>query len=247
MLRVVFAVVLGLAVAMGGVVAVADAAGPGDLLFGVDRAVEQVRLRLTTDGVAEARLRLEFAVERLEEAELELTTDGNLQNVEVALAAFNTALADLQPLLDQLTPEQRTMVQEAFAYLLSSREGIVQLGIEIVDGETEFELELDADGDEIEEKDPDELEDVEDEAECENEEAEDAEAGDADEAENEDAEAHDVDEGEDQDAEAEDADDGEDEDAEAEDADDGEDEDAEAEVEDESEAETVHEDDEAGC
>ena len=219
MLRVVFAVILGLAVAMGGVVAVADAAGPGDLLFGVDQAVEQVRLRLTTDGVAEARLRLEFAVERLEEAELELATDGNLQNVEVALAAFNTALADLQPLLDQLTPEQRTMVQEAFALLLSSREGIVQLSIEIVDGETEFELELDADGDEIEEKDADELEDVEDEAECE----------------------------EAEDAEAEDADDGEDGDAEAEDADDGEDEDAEAEVEDVSEDEVEHEDDEAGC
>lgn len=247
MLRVVSAVILGLAVAMGGVVAVADAAGPGDLLFGVDRAVEQVRLRLTTDGVAEARLRLEFAVERLAEAELELATDGNLQNVEVALAAFNTALADLQPLLDQLTPEQRMMVQEAFASLLSSREGVVELSIEIVDGGTEFELELDADDDEIVEKDDDELEDVEAEAECEDEEAEDAEAEDADEGEDEDAEAEDADDGEDEDAEAEDVDEGEDQDDEAEDADDGGDEDAEAEVEDESEDEDEHEDDEAGC
>ena len=220
MLRVVFAVVLGLAVAMGGVVAVADAAGPGDLLFGVDRAVEEVRLRLVADEVAEARLRLEIAAERLEEAEIELSTEGNLSNVEEALAAFNTVIAGLQPLLDQLTPEQQAAVQEALASLQTSRENVVKLEIKIVGGGVEIELEVE----------DDDIEAEEDQDECEDDEAEDAEAEDADEAENEDVEAQDADEGEDQDAEAEDADDGEDED---------EDEDAEAEVE--------HEDDEAGC
>ncbi len=52
----------------GGTVAASDNARPGDVLFPVDRAVEEMRLSLSTD-VDRARLQLQFAEERLSEFE----------------------------------------------------------------------------------------------------------------------------------------------------------------------------------
>ena len=51
----------------GGTVAASNNAVPGDVLFGVDRAVENVRIAFAGNGKAE--LKLKFAEERLEEVE----------------------------------------------------------------------------------------------------------------------------------------------------------------------------------
>lgn len=54
---------------LGGTVAVADDARPGDLLFPIDRAAEETRLSLTSNVEAKADLRARFAEERVAEFE----------------------------------------------------------------------------------------------------------------------------------------------------------------------------------
>ena len=66
MIGLIIAVVLALGV--GGGVQVADNARPGDTLFGVDQAVENLQLKLAGDE-KEARLRVKFAKERVAEIE----------------------------------------------------------------------------------------------------------------------------------------------------------------------------------
>lgn len=61
-------IALALVLGVGGTVAAADGARPGDVLFGVDRAVEDIRLNFAGDE-EKNRLRIEFANERLKEIE----------------------------------------------------------------------------------------------------------------------------------------------------------------------------------
>ncbi len=76
----------------GGAVYAADAAGPGDFLYGLDRAIEEVRLGLARDPEAEFALQLRFAEERLEEAG-QLHAAGDAPNTKEALAGYGEALA----------------------------------------------------------------------------------------------------------------------------------------------------------
>jgi hypothetical protein len=73
-------------------VATADAAVPGDALYGADLALEEVQLRLAADAPAATRLRLQFAGERLQEAEA-LAAAAEPENVPVALAAYGRQVA----------------------------------------------------------------------------------------------------------------------------------------------------------
>lgn len=69
---VVIAVAAVLAVLLfagGGTIYAADASAPGDPLFGVDKAIENVQRSLTTDPVSEADLELDILDERMEELE----------------------------------------------------------------------------------------------------------------------------------------------------------------------------------
>lgn len=71
----------------GGVFA-ADGAGPGDLLYGLNRAIDQVSLIFESDSEIEASKRLEFAAKRLEEAKNEIE-NGNLDNALIAFEAYD--------------------------------------------------------------------------------------------------------------------------------------------------------------
>jgi len=62
-----FLSVLAVFVSMAGVVSASDSAKPGDLLYPVDLAIENIRLRLATDNKSWVRLKIRFAEERLEE------------------------------------------------------------------------------------------------------------------------------------------------------------------------------------
>lgn len=61
-------VALALALGVGGTVVTADNAGPGDALFGVDQAVEKVRITLASPE-KKNDLRIQFAGERMKEVE----------------------------------------------------------------------------------------------------------------------------------------------------------------------------------
>lgn len=96
----------------------AQATAPGDLLYGLDRGIEQILLRLNTDPENGILLRMQFATERLEEAEQKLG-EAEMENALVALRAYDEAIVEIAELMEAL-PDQnrvalRSMVQEEVA------------------------------------------------------------------------------------------------------------------------------------
>lgn len=87
----VIAAVVSLA-AGGGVAFAADAAAPGDALYGVDLAMEEVRLSLTSDSEAIFDYQLDRAEERLGEAK-KLAAAGDTENFSEALSGYGEAFA----------------------------------------------------------------------------------------------------------------------------------------------------------
>jgi hypothetical protein len=79
--------ILLLSIATGGVFA-ADASHPGDVLYGLDRALDQVKIMFILDPETIAAKRLEFATARLEEAENEIK-NGNIDNAIIAFEAYD--------------------------------------------------------------------------------------------------------------------------------------------------------------
>jgi hypothetical protein len=155
---------LAIAALVTGTAVGADAAGPGDLLYGVDLAVEQVQLWLTIDDESEVELQLEFASERLEEAELEIEAEGDTAAIDEALAAFDELMVALEPLFADLTPEQQAELAEMMELLQSSREAIEELefSIEIEDGEVKIEIEAEFEGEHLEGEDLDDDDEFDD-------------------------------------------------------------------------------------
>lgn len=88
----VIAAVVSLA-AGGGVAYAADAAVPGDTLYGVDLAMEEVRLSLTSDSEAIFDYQLDRAEERLGEAK-KLAASGDTENLSEALSGYGEAFAE---------------------------------------------------------------------------------------------------------------------------------------------------------
>jgi hypothetical protein len=67
---------------VGGTTVAADNAKPGDRLFEIDQAIEEIRLALATSDEAKAKLKIAFAEERLAELEKTLINKkASLQNV----------------------------------------------------------------------------------------------------------------------------------------------------------------------
>ena len=143
-------------VSMAGLVAGADAAGPGDLLFGLDIAIENARLSITSEDEEEAKLRLRFATERLDELKIEIEGEGNPEDIQAALAKLEEALAAIEPLLDGLTPEQRAELEAAIAILWASSQELAEFEFEldVEDGVGELEIEF-GDGDDLDDDDQD--------------------------------------------------------------------------------------------
>lgn len=98
-LVIILIVAGGLLTAGTGTVVVADSAKPGDVLYGIDTAVENLRLTLTANPESEVELRTKIAAERVAEVEAILTERGvDAPGLEVALANLTQqrqAIADL--------------------------------------------------------------------------------------------------------------------------------------------------------
>ena len=142
---------------MSGLVASADAAGPGDFLFGLDTAIEDVRLSLTRDEGKKAELRLEFATERLGELKIEIEGEGDGRFIAQAITAFEEALAAIEGLLDELSLEQRAAFEQALAQLMASGQDLIEFEfeLEIEDGKGELKIEIEIEGDEADHEDHD--------------------------------------------------------------------------------------------
>ncbi len=105
-------IILALAVFTGGTAATvyaADQAVPGEPLYAVDVAVEQLQLTLATDPATEAELHLRFAQERLAEIQV-LAQQGNTEAVAQAAQNLEQHLMAAQQAIQQAG--QPDMVQQ---------------------------------------------------------------------------------------------------------------------------------------
>ena len=88
----------------GGIAFAADHARPGDILYQVDRAIEQVRIQLESDLQQMVRLHLQFADERLKEV-VELVEQGETKDLSSALADYKEQIVATAPLIQQAQTE----------------------------------------------------------------------------------------------------------------------------------------------
>jgi hypothetical protein len=115
---VAVAIVLALLVSTGGVIYAADAAVPGDPLYGVDQAVESARLGLTHRPESVMNLLLSLAEERLREAE-ELAAQQDEGNLGVVLDNYGATVSALAQTLGTVEGADRAtltaLLDQAFS------------------------------------------------------------------------------------------------------------------------------------
>ncbi|MGD8905237.1 MAG: DUF5667 domain-containing protein [Anaerolineae bacterium] len=115
---VAVAIVLALLVSTGGVIYAADAAVPGDPLYGVDQAVESARLGLTHRPESVMNLLLSLAEERLLEAE-ELAAQQDEGNLGVVLDNYGATVSALAQTLGTVEGADRAtltaLLDQAFS------------------------------------------------------------------------------------------------------------------------------------
>lgn len=84
-------VIIGTALLGGGTAYASDAAVPGEVLYGLDRSLEEVRAGLTHDPEAFVAVQLAFADERLSEAQ-ELASDQESKDFQEALNGYGDSI-----------------------------------------------------------------------------------------------------------------------------------------------------------
>lgn len=110
-----------------GIIQAADSAGPGDALYGVDRAAEKIRLRLAANPENAAKLRLSFAAERLDEISHALQ-DGNFEAAGTAESAYGEEISALENLIGELDEStQPTLADQVNAELTRHQERLTEL------------------------------------------------------------------------------------------------------------------------
>jgi hypothetical protein len=109
--QIIESLIVAISLLIGGSFAV-DASAPGDLLYDLDLAMEQFRVRITGSPEKATTLRIQNATERLEEAEKKLQK-GDIENATRALEAYNIAMKDFVGNEEApVRQEVRTMTQE---------------------------------------------------------------------------------------------------------------------------------------
>ena len=98
---IVLVLILSFGVLVGGAQA-ADAAGPGDFLYPLDLFLEDLRYTFALSDEARIKLRLEFAEERISEANAQFGL-GHFDEGNMALSAYEMQLQEIAILLNQTT------------------------------------------------------------------------------------------------------------------------------------------------
>jgi hypothetical protein len=118
MLQLIIAAVLALTATAGGVAYAANASGPGDFLHSLDLAMENAQLNLAPEVWSKVQLRLEFASERLAEAQATFS-----ENDAAGLEALNEYGTEISAIA-QLVGSADGVDQEALALLVESARGV---------------------------------------------------------------------------------------------------------------------------
>src|SRR5688500_6107416 len=119
MLQTFIASVLALAVTTGGAAYAANSSNPGDVLHGLDLAMENVQLNLAPDVSSKVQLRLEFASERLAEAQATFSENEASDGLE-ALDEYGAQISAIA----QLIGSSDGADQEALGSLLVTAQGV---------------------------------------------------------------------------------------------------------------------------
>lgn len=92
----VFSILLILILGFGfvGSVQAADQALPGDMLYLVDTSIEEAHILIALNDVARVQLRLDFATERLQEAQVKFAS-GDSRNASIALKGFEKQMEEV--------------------------------------------------------------------------------------------------------------------------------------------------------
>ena len=106
-------------------VRVADAAAPGDPLYVVDVATEQIQLAFTRSPEKRAQLLMRFTQERLEEIRL-LEARGRYEQVPVAAERLQRHLSVLQRTAVQMPASQRTQVMQQIQQINQVSQTVLQ-------------------------------------------------------------------------------------------------------------------------
>lgn len=120
-LKLAIAAVLALTATTGGVAYAAHSSNPGDVLHGLDIAMENVQLNLAPDVASKVQLRLEFASERLAEAQQTFAEN----DVADGLEAMNEYGSEISAAA-QLIGSADGADQEALLALLEAARGVHQ-------------------------------------------------------------------------------------------------------------------------
>jgi hypothetical protein len=121
MLQLIIAAALALMGTTGGAAYAANASSPGDFLHGLDLALENTQLKLAPDVWSKVQLRLEFASERLGEAQETFAENKTTDGLE-AVNEYGTEISAVA----QLVGSADGADQEALALLLETAQGVHQ-------------------------------------------------------------------------------------------------------------------------
>jgi hypothetical protein len=119
MLQLILATVLALTATTAGAAYAANASNPGDLLHGLDLAMENAQLNLAPNVWSKVQLRLEFASERLAEAQATFSANDAPNGLE-AMNEYGTEISAIA----QLVGSADGVDQEALALLLETAQGL---------------------------------------------------------------------------------------------------------------------------
>jgi Domain of unknown function (DUF5667) len=119
MLQLILATVLALTATTAGAAYAANASNPGDFLHGLDLAMENAQLNLAPDVWSKVQLRLEFASERLAEAQATFSANDPADGLE----AMNEYGAEISAIAQTIGSADGAD-QEALALLVETAQGV---------------------------------------------------------------------------------------------------------------------------
>lgn len=155
-----------------GTVAVSQNSVPGDLLFTLDKTMEEIQITLAGNDKAKAKIKLEIARERIEELEQLATAQRPVDTaITEAQVAVNAATASLSNVATKFKEDKITLTSEDLQALLTQLQNLLiihqglirRVEIKIKDGEIKTKIKLfEQEASESAESIDDDLDDLED-------------------------------------------------------------------------------------
>ncbi len=138
MVPVIIGLILLFLVVAGGI-RVVDASAPGDVFYNLDRTLEQVRLRLADVPENAMTIRLEYAFERLEEANRKLAED-ELEQAVVAFDGYHCQVYQIAKMIAGTQGEQREALLAQFYGVLGVQRADIKETIQSVPEKARIEI-----------------------------------------------------------------------------------------------------------